>query len=212
VEVDMCIGGRLLADFVAGTSERPAVPEVVSVGLTQTVDGQWVVWAHKIAHRQGVNYRPLSHGECYPPDAVAACARGGSHRAPDPRCTCGFHALSSPWPGLPSGAGVTQLEVALSGRVLAFDWPAGGLLYRGERQTVIRVHEPEPVSMLPPDDPEGRLARVRAAHPRSGGPLRLRLPRARPPLMELNDDAGYCLLEADPPGIVAPPAFATVGS
>jgi hypothetical protein len=206
----MCIGGRVIADFVAGACERPTMPEVAVEGLTQTVDGVWVVWAHKIAHRDGANFRPLTQGHSYPPDAVAACARGGRHGAPEPRCTCGFHALSSPWPGLPAGAGMTELEVVLSGRVLAFEWPAGGLLFRAERQTVIRGAEPEPAFMFPPDDPEGRLTRVRAGRPCGGGPLRLRLPAALPPVVELRDDAGYCLVGADAPAVTAVPAFATV--
>jgi hypothetical protein len=198
----MCEGGRLLADFVAGTCERPEVPKAARAGLTQTVDGEWVVWAHKIAHRQGATFMPMSHGVPYPADAAARCARGGRHQAPDPRCTCGFHALSSRWPGkLVGGRGVAQLEVVLSGRVLALRWAMGGLLYRAERQTVVRIHDPEPELYLPPDDPDGRLAPVRISQPRGGGPVRLRLPTAPPPVVELNDDAGYCR--------IAPPSSAT---
>jgi|HubBroStandDraft_1064217.scaffolds.fasta_scaffold1218183_1 hypothetical protein len=47
----MCTGGRLLADFEAGTSTQPKVPESISNCLTVTTDGVWVVWAHKIAGR-----------------------------------------------------------------------------------------------------------------------------------------------------------------
>jgi hypothetical protein len=153
-EVGMCEGGRLLAEFVAGANERPAVPDTVSVALTQTMDGAWVVWAHKLAHRRGDMYQPVTKEEPYPADAVAECRRGGAHDAPDPRCTWGFHALSSPWPGLPMAPAFAQLEVALSGRVLACDWPAGGLLFRAERQTVVRAHEAEPLLAPPPDDPD----------------------------------------------------------
>jgi len=198
----MCEGGQLVADFVAGTCERPVVPKAASRGLTQTVDGEWVMWAHKIAHRQGAAFMPLSHSVPYPADAVAVCARGGCHRAPDPQCTCGFHALSAPWSGvLLAGRGVAQLEVVLSGRILAFHWAMGGLLYRAERQTVVRVDGPDPefTPPLPPDDPDGRLERVQAFQPRGSGPVRLQLPAASPAVVEVHDDAGYCQIEAPSP-------------
>ena len=43
-------------------------------------------------------------------------------------------------PGLPvfPGCGLAALTVALSGRVLAFDWDRGGLLWRAERQARTR--------------------------------------------------------------------------
>jgi len=40
----MCRGDRLVADFVAGTSARPGLPEELEEHLTTTVDGLWVVW------------------------------------------------------------------------------------------------------------------------------------------------------------------------
>jgi len=45
------IGGRLLADFVAGGDTRPDVPPVVMSSLTRTPTGAWVVWAYKLACR-----------------------------------------------------------------------------------------------------------------------------------------------------------------
>ncbi len=195
----MCEGGRLLADFVAGTATRPVAPQEVSEALVQTTDGAWVVWAHKLAHRRRGMYQPLSHGEPYPLDAVAECSRGGAHRAPDPRCTCGFHALSSPWPRLARARGLAELEVVLSGRVLAFDWPAGGLLFRAERQTVVRASEIGTSPVTPPDDPDGRLVPRRRALPRGSGPLRLRLPAGPPAAVAVTDDAGFCFLGTDTP-------------
>ena len=110
------------------------------------------------------------------------------------RCTCGFHALSTPWPGLPVHDGLARLEVALSGRVLVFDWPAGGLLFRAERQTVVRVHDAPPLWPPPSEDPEGRLVRRSVDRPRGGGSVRLHLPGGTPEAVALSDDAGYCLV------------------
>src|ERR1700722_17781761 len=154
----MCRGGRLVADFVAGTSTRPCVPEELQEHLTVTTDGLWVGWAHKLARRSGDLFIPLRGGPGYPADARAECRpRGarGTHRVPDPECPCGFHALSDGrLPGLPARAGLTVLTVALSGRVLAFEWAGDGVLWRAERQTVARVWR----LVLP-----GRLGKVAGA-------------------------------------------------
>src|SRR4029077_11448129 len=76
--------------------------------LTTTVSGQWVVWAHKLARQRGDLFVPLTGGPGYPADARAECLFQGvpsAHDAPDPGCTCGFHALSSRrFPGLPPAA------------------------------------------------------------------------------------------------------------
>ena len=134
----MCSGDHLVADFVTGTETRPGVPEELGEHLTTTVDGLWVVWAHKLARQAGSLFVPLTGGPGYPADARAECRVRGvqgarprvrlaaairrPHGAPDPGCTCGFHALSSRrLPGLLAGSGVTALTVALSGRVLAFE-------------------------------------------------------------------------------------------
>jgi len=191
----MCEGSGLLADFVVGTGERPHVPDAVSTALTETMDGACAVWAHKLAHRRGDMYRPLRHGTPYPADAVAVCGRGGAHRAPELSCTCGFHALSSPWPSMPMPPGLARLDVLLSGRVLAFEWPAGGVLFRAERQTVVRARESEPLP-VPPDDPGGRLVRRRRDLPRGSGPVRLRVPPEQPVAVQVSDDAGYCYVGA----------------
>ena len=46
----VCSGGRLLADFVVGTTERPSeLPSVVARCLTQTLNEEWLIWATKIA-------------------------------------------------------------------------------------------------------------------------------------------------------------------
>ena len=140
----MCRGDRLVADFVAGTDARPGLPEELEEHLTTTVNGRWVVWAHKLARQAGDLFIPLTGGSGYPADAKARCRFGGAHDAPDPGCTCGFHALSSRrLPGLPAGRGsLTALTVALSGRVLAFEWAGPGVLWRAERQTVVRIERP----------------------------------------------------------------------
>jgi hypothetical protein len=197
----MCSGDRLVADFIAGTSARPDLPEELDDHLTTTVDGLWVVWAHKLAWQVGDRFIPLTGGSRYPADARATCRRGGAHDAPDPACTCGFHALSSRrLPGLPDGQDWTALTVALSGRVLAFKWRGGGVLWRAERQTVVRIDrsaaaariEAPPARRRHPDDPDGRLAVVPTATPRDSGPVRLKLPVSCP-VLPVCDDAGWCL-------------------
>jgi hypothetical protein len=224
----MCRGDRLVADFVAGTDARPGLPEELGEHLTTTVDGLWVVWAHKLARQEGKLFIPLTRGPGYPVDAKAVCRRlggPGAHDAPDPRCTCGFHAVSSPGlPGLPGGrGGLTALTVALSGRVLAFEWDGGGVLWRAERQTVVRIGRPGlfdwaeiprparfgrpeirrsapfdraeevPGQRRDPGDPDGRPAVVPAVTPRDSGPVRLSLPVSAPVLPVCHDDAGWCV-------------------
>jgi hypothetical protein len=200
----MCRGDRLVADFVAGTDARPDLPGKLDEHLTRTVDGLWVVWAYKLAQQEGDLFVPLTGGPGYPADAKAECRRHGrrAHDAPDPGCTCGFHALSSRrLPGLPRHMVFATLTVALSGRVLAFEWSGAGFLWRAERQTVVRVDRPAllhrteavPVERRHPDDPDGRLAAVLADTPRDSGPIRLDLPVYAPVLPVCHDDAGWCV-------------------
>ncbi len=200
----MCRGDRLVADFEAGTGTRPGVPEGLEEHLTVTAGGLWVVWAHKLARQRGDRFIPLRGDSSYPADARAECrSRGarGAHRAPDPGCTCGFHALSDrKLPGLPAWGGFSALTVALSGRVLAFEWAGEGVLWRAERQTVVRVGRlalpdwPEEVTgaRQQPDDPDGRLAVLPGAAPRDSGPVRLDLPASCPVTLVCHDDAGWC--------------------
>jgi hypothetical protein len=92
------------------------------------------------------------------------------------------------------------LTVALSGRVLAFEWAGDGVLWRAERQTVVRVGLPAvpgrldevPASLRPPDDPDGRPALRLASTPRDSGPVRLDLPASCPVTLMRHDDAGWC--------------------
>jgi hypothetical protein len=212
-EVAMCSGDRLIADFVVGTNARPGLPEGLEEHLTPTADGLWVVWAYKLAMQEGDLFVPLTRGPGYPADAKATCRRPRGrrgHEAPDPQCTCGFHALSSRGlPGLPLGhPRFRALTVALSGRVLAFEWAGGGVLWRAERQTVVRIDRPgqsdwadfdRPArvqflrSRRDPGDPDGRAAAVRPAAPRDSGPIRLNLPASAPVLPLCHDDAGWCV-------------------
>ena len=201
----MCRGDRLVADFTAGTETRPGLPEELEEHLTTTVDGLWVVWAHKLARQEGDRFVPLTGGPGYPADARAECrhrAFRGGHDAPDPGCTCGFHALSSRGlPGLPDRRAFAALTVALSGRVLAFEWAGGGVLWRAERQTVVRIGQLGLSGQIAevqgkrrhPDDPDGRPAAVAAAAPRDSGPVRLNLPVSAPVLAVCHDDAGWCI-------------------
>jgi hypothetical protein len=107
------------------------------------------------------------------------------------------------------------LTVALSGRVLAFEWVGGGVLWRAERQTVVRIERParfDRMEEVPgrrrrrPDDPDGRLAVLPAATPRDSGPVRLNLPVSSPVLPVCHDDAGWCvgssMLEHSPGSLV----------
>jgi hypothetical protein len=207
----MCSGDRLVADFMAGTGTRPGLPAALDEHLTTTVDGLWVVWAHKVARPSGDLFIPLRGGPGYPADARAECGRWRDHDAPNPGCTCGFHAVSSRrLPALRVHSGFTPLTVVLSGRVLAFEWPGAGVLWRAERQTVVRIERSagpgrmESRSTLSgrmervlgqlrrPDDPDGRLAVVPAVTPRDSGPVRLNLPVSAPVLPVCHDDAGWC--------------------
>jgi hypothetical protein len=211
----MCIGGRLVADFVAGTDCRPALPAELDEHLTTTVNGEWVVWAHKLALQAGELFVPLTGRDAYPADARARCLRSRvrrAHDAPDPACTCGFHALSSrTLPGLPvGGRSFVALTVALSGRVLAFEWAGGGVLWRAERQTVVRVQGRASLELAVqaserrlfaegiaskrrhPGDPDGRPAVISPVAPRDSGPMRLELPVSSPVLQVCDDDAGWC--------------------
>jgi hypothetical protein len=200
----MCRGGRLVADFEAGTRTRPEVPERLQEHLSVTVDGLWVVWAYKVAWQRGGLFVPLRGDSGYPADARAECRSRRArdvHRAPDPECTCGFHALSDrSLPALPIRGGMSALTVALSGRVLAFEWAGEGVLWRAERQTVVRVGPlarpdwPAEVTggRRRPDDPDGRLAFLSGAAPRDSGPVRLELPASCPVTQVCHDDAGWC--------------------
>jgi len=197
----MCSGDRLVADFVAGTDARPCLPEELEEHLTTTVDGLWVVWAHKLARQAGDLFVPLTGGPGYPADARAECrfqGKRGRHDAPEPGCTCGFHALSRRLPGLPAGHGFTTLTVALSGRVLALTWGGEGVLWRAQRQTVVCIERParfdRPERMHRyPGDPDGQPAVVPAVTPRDSGPVRLNLPVSSPMLPVCHDDAGWCV-------------------
>lgn len=226
----MCRAGRLLSEFRAGTGEAPRVPDVVARSLTQTVEGDWVVWAHKLARPAGDAFMPLSGGDAYPSDAVARCRNGGRHDAPHQSCTCGFYAVSH---ALATDAmpGLARLQVVLSGRVLAFecpwspvptrrmfvtgmvsvngrtmtfgndpqpddDWPGDAVLFRAERQSVVRVDETA-TAPPPPDDPGGDLALLTGRRPRGAGPVRLRLRASTPAPVAVDDDAGYCVLGMD---------------
>jgi len=209
----MCSGDRLVADFVAGTRARPSLPAQLEEHLTTTTDGLWVVWAYKLARQVDDLFIPLTRGPGYPADATATCKfRGqrGAHNAPDPLCTCGFHAIAGQV-GLdqlvPSawrlGGGFVALTVALSGRVLAFEWARGGVLWRAERQTVVRVERPAAFDRATrvlrfrrPGDPDGRPAVVPGPAPRDWSPVRLNLPVSSPVLPVCHDDAGWCV-EAD---------------
>jgi hypothetical protein len=202
----MCSGGRFLVELNAGTAERPDVPEVIQASLTLTADDTWIVWAHKIARPEGDRFRPLTGGDPYPREAIASCLTGARHQAPQRRCSCGFHALSAPATPVMS-FGAWQLDVALSGRILAFEWPGGGVLFRAERQTVIRVAAPwDPTA--PPADPAGRLAARPTTNPRGAAPIGLSLPKHTPPTVEIVDDAGYCMLSPGPTAPAGEPVLA----
>jgi hypothetical protein len=196
----MCSGGRLLADVTVGTTERPDVPWQLEASLTPADDLRWALWAYKVAKPVGGLFRPLTGGTPYPADAIAECSRGFRHDAPDPACSCGFHAISTDvgWLGR---TGFVQLEVALTGRVLAFEWPAGGVLFRAERQTVARVHSAGGASATfdRPPGTAGRLARVLGGVPTGSGPMRLALPTATPPVVNVQDDVGLCVLTPPAP-------------
>jgi hypothetical protein len=218
----MCSGGRLVADFVAGTSERPRVTGLED-SLTLTADGAWVVWAYKLAREAGDRFVPLTGRGSYPVDAVAECLCGpgaarrwqvvrvpDGHTVPDPACTCGFHALSARTVGAlvgGPGVGLVSLTVALSGRVLAFEAGTGQLLFRAARQTVVRVERPQilrEARRRRPDDPAGYLARRPIDLPSGAGPAQLAVP-SRPIRVAVQDDAGWCCFTHKPTWALRPP-------
>jgi hypothetical protein len=88
------------------------------------------------------------------------------------------------------------LEVALSGRTLAFAWFNDQVLFRAARQTVVRVHKVAFTDLPsdPPADPSGHLSLRAPVRPVGNGPVRLRIPRAAPPRISVRDDAGFCSL------------------
>lgn len=209
----MCHGGRFLASFCAGTEERPRVPDPIGDSLTSTVEGKWVVWAYKLARADGALFTPLTGGPGYPEDATALCRLGRRHAVPDRSCTCGFHAVSGERglaPLTPFGFGCVRLDVALSGRILAFEWPVGGVLFRAERQTVVHAvtHDPEVEITAPgrrwavvpgrrPDDPAGDVVGRIPTDPRGAGPVRLRLPDQPPVKVSVADHVGWCVAFSD---------------
>jgi hypothetical protein len=138
--------------------------------------------------RTGATFRPLSGGASYPIDARATCRFRGNHAAPDPDCTCGFHALSGDWLGFPIDA-PTRLDVMLTGRVLAFEFHHDRVLFRAEHQLVVHATDLAPQAgwYLPPD-PTGRAASLEHATPRGSGPMRLKAPTTE---VAIDDDAGY---------------------
>jgi hypothetical protein len=74
------------------------------------------------------------------------------------------------------------------------------VLWRAERQTVVRIAQPAPFDRTAgvpgrrryPDDPDGRHAVVCGVTPRDSGPVRLSLPVSAPVLPVSHDDAGWC--------------------
>lgn len=196
----MCRGGRLLADFTAGTTDEPVVPDTVGAALTQTVEGLWVIWARKVAHWAGDGFQPITHRGVYPADAVASCGLSGAHRAPDLACTCGFHALTGPWSAFPA-LGPARLDVVLTGRILAFEFGPNRVLFRAERQTVISAvdHHRPSLWIEDPPDAAGALAHMQHDRPRDGGRLELQLPREPQRVVAIGDDAGACV---SVPGVV----------
>jgi hypothetical protein len=103
--------------------------------------------------------------------------------------------------GMRERFGFTALTVALSGRVLAFKWAGDGVLWRAERQTVVRIVRPALCDRTEgalgrrrhPGDPDSRPAVVPAATPRDSGPIRLNLPVSAPVLPVCHDDVGWCV-------------------
>ena len=90
------------------------------------------------------------------------------------------------------GERFVDLTVILSGRVLAFEWPEGGFLFRAGRQTVVRVDRwPDLDEPDRREDLGGHLARLPGRHPFGAGPVRLALPE-EPSHAAVSDDAGWC--------------------
>ena len=91
----MCSGDRLVADFIAGTGAWPGLPGELDEHLTTTVNGQWVVWAHKLARQKGDLFVPLTGGPGYPADARAECRFRASEALTTPPIR-GARAASTP--------------------------------------------------------------------------------------------------------------------
>ena len=205
----MCTGGRLLCDFTAGTTQLPrGLTSEIERCLAPTIDGRWVIWAYKVAFREGEDFRALT-GDAYPSDAQARCRLDPLHVAPVAACTCGFHAVSAPNAGVVGllnrlerwrfktikiGPSVSLLSVVLSGRILAFEYGRHATLFRAERQTVVRVDDDQKQR----DDPSGSREQSRPRRPVDVGPVRLDLPHDMPETVGIADDAGFCVFRSRP--------------
>ena len=73
-----------------------ACPKNAHEHLTTTVDGQWVVWAHKLARQKGDLSVPLTGGPGYPADARAECRVPGRPKRSRTPPIRGARAASTP--------------------------------------------------------------------------------------------------------------------
>ena len=205
-----------------GVDGQPGgLPVAVERCLTMTADGRWVVWAHKVAFREGEGFHAIT-GDTYPDNARARCRRDPRHVAPVAACTCGFHAVSNSMAGLvgayvlsrpidltPGAVGAlgrirrrlvtigsrpvpSLLSVVLSGRILALEYAGRSALFRAERQTVVHVDD----QAEQPGDPSGTREQSRPRQPMDVGPVRLELPHDPPASVAVVDDAGFCVVRA----------------
>ena len=90
-----------------GRYRRPAwtCPENSDEHLTMTVNGLWVVWAHKLARQVGNLFVPLTRGPGYPADAKAECRAAASEALTRP--PTGVH-VRLPRPLEPEVAGAAR--------------------------------------------------------------------------------------------------------
>ena len=193
--------GRSPGSGFRGRHERPAWPARRTRGASDHDRGRAVGGVGAQAGpASGRSVHPADgSSRRLPADARAECGRRGAHDAPDPRCTCGFHALSSQrLPGLPIGNVFAQLTVAVVRTgARPSSGPAkeccGGRSGRPWSASSGRPLRPERSSTGPvpghPGDPDGRLAVVSPATPRDSGPIRLNLPVSSPALPVGHDDA-----------------------
>ncbi len=152
------MGGRV-EDSLAASDDRhdPASGRIASPDVLFTID-PFIGWRRWMVTPAGEDKRPVlastisghrwsssSHRAfCAPPDDQELPA--GSHRAPDPQCSCGVYAYKGPLTDVWSGIGVwAEGNVMLWGRVLE-----GQLGYRAEHARImaplsVRIRcEPEP--------------------------------------------------------------------
>ena len=181
------------------------LPEELDEHLTTTVNGQWVVWAHKLARQKGDLFVPLTGGPGYPADARAERRRFRASEALTTSPIRGARAASTPCRaggsraarrlllhGADRGAVRTGAGLRVGRRRSAV---AGGAADRGSHRPAspVRSDSRTPGQALAYPEDSRRSPRYRPRRRTSRfGAVRLNLPVSCPVLPVCHDDASWC--------------------